>query len=761
MQERKIRPELVPIGLGIIAALFSFVSWGAVQWVKFIAPHYAPGEETRVIFGGIPPWLKAIFYVSIAAFFVACGWLFSIRTRNWARGAGERRSGRARARLEELGRGMRMQTLLRDRGAGLMHALIFYGFLVLFIGTVTIEIDDFLPTKWKFLEGDTYLAYSFVLELAGLALLGGVCWAFYRRYVAKVYRIRIKTKSDDAIILGVLFFIAASGFLVEALRIGAGEPKAYVAPFADFEKWSFVGYGLAKVLSGVFGSGGWWYTAHAWSWVIHFAGFAAFLIILPTTKMRHMITSPMNMYLSPRERPRGAMRPMPNLMETEIESFGAANVDEFTWKQLFDTDACTMCGRCTSVCPAHNTGKPLDPREIVLKVGETMALSSGLSGGDGDGDTGGDAGRTSVPMTPPVSLDKEITISSSSVFERITAEEVFSCVTCRACDETCPVDIEIVDKILDMRRYLTLMESDFPTELGNAYRGMENAGNPWGMGQHERAAWTDKLDFEVPIVGENTDADHEYLWWVGCAGSFDDRNVHVSRAIATLLHEAGVDYAILGPQEMCTGDPARRSGNEYVFQMLAMQNIETMNELGVRKVITQCPHCFNTLKNEYPQLGGNYEVVHHSELLESLVDEGRLDLAGQVDARVTYHDSCYLGRYNDVFAAPRRILGRIGGVEVVEMPRNGTGSFCCGAGGARMFMEERTGKKIQIERTEEAVGTGADTIATACPFCYVMLDDGIKETGHEESHRVADVSVLMAEALERRMAAAAESASEG
>jgi len=746
VNKSKFRPEMVPIALGVIAALFGFFSYAVTQWVSFVQPVYHHGEQTRVIFGQIPLWLKTTFYVSIAAFFLACGWFFAIRTRNWARGGGERRSGRIRERLENLGRGMRMQTLLRDRGAGLMHVCIFYGFLILFIGTVTIEIDDFLPTRFKFLHGNVYLAYSFILELAGLALLFGLAWAFYRRYVSKVYRIRIKTKPEDAVMLGILAFIALSGFLAEALRIGAGNPEIGAGPFPPFEKWSFVGYSLGKVISGIFGGGSWWVMAYRWSWVLHFAAFCAFLIILPTTKMRHMITSPMNMYLAPRERPKGAMRPMPNLMEAEIETIGSSLVEEFTWKQLFDTDACTMCGRCTSVCPAHNTGKPLDPREIVLKVGEVMALSSGL---DADGE------RHSPPMTPPVGVVPEITVSSANVFERITSEEIWSCVTCRACDETCPVNIEIVDKILDMRRYLSLMESDFPSELGNAYRGMENAGNPWGMGQHERAAWTDKLDFEVPIVGENTDADHEYLWWVGCAGSFDDRNVAVSRSIATLFHEAGVDYAILGPQEMCNGDPARRSGNEYVFQMLALQNIETMNELGVKKIVAQCPHCFNTLKNEYPQLGGNYEVIHHTQLLEELLDEGQLTLQGEIDAKVTYHDSCYLGRQNDIFAAPRRVLGKIAGLDVVEMPRNGVGSFCCGAGGARMWMEERTGKKIQIERTEEAVETGADTIATACPFCYVMLDDGVKETGHEESHRVTDVAVLMAEALESRMAEAA------
>jgi Fe-S oxidoreductase len=459
--------------------------------------------------------------------------------------------------------------------------------------------------------------------------------------------------------------------------------------------------------------------------------FIAFLVILPTTMLRHMITSPMNMFWRDKDRPKGAMKPMPNLMETELESFGAYQIADFTWKQLFDTDACTMCGRCTSVCPAHATGKPLDPREIVLKVGEVM-------------------NATAEPRTtPPIGVVDGITIDADSVFERITSTELWACTTCKACDEICPVNIEILDKILDMRRYLSLMESDFPASLGNVYRSMENSANVYGMNQGDRGDWAGDLEGIEIIEPGSSSGPHEYLMWVGCAGSFDDRNKKTSRALAKLLQRADIDFAILGPSELCTGDSARRSGNEYIFQMLAMQNIEVLDGAGVTKIITQCPHCFNTLKNEYPQLGGNYEVIHHSQFLAQLIDEGRLSMAGaSLAERVTYHDSCYLGRHNDVYMAPRNVIGSLKGIDIVEMPRNGTKGMCCGAGGARMWMEESIGKKVNDERAQEALATGATRVAVACPFCYVMMDDGVKGAGKGDDVVVQDLAEMLLEAME-------------
>ncbi len=716
------------LAVGVLAALGALASG--------IAPQLTGWEEespiSRHVFGNIPTAMEAAFYLTVAAalFFVSV--LVSQRVANYERGKPDNRrttKKNVHRRMRDFRAGVWMKTLLRDPSAGVMHSCIYFGFLVLFLATVILEIDHQLPDAVKFLHGRTYQAYALTADVFGVIFVIGIVWAIVRRYLQRPYRIRIKTKAEDAWVLGTFLLIGLSGFVLEGFRIAvAGRP--------DFEKWSVVGWPI----SGLFDS---WSlntleVTHRWFWGLHFAAFLVFLVLLPTTKLRHMVTSPMNMYLRDRERPKGAMREMPNLMETELDTFGAVTVEDFTWKQLFDTDACTICGRCTSVCPAHATGKPLDPREIVLKVGEVMAATG------------------SPVVSPPVGVDADITVSANSMFERITSEELWACTSCKACDEICPVNIEILDKILDMRRYLTLMESDFPAELGNAYRSMENSSNPWGMNQGERADWADGLDASVPIIDPSGTLDHEYLYWVGCAGSFDDRNKKVTVAVAKLLQRAGIDFAILGPSELCTGDPARRSGNEYIFQMLAMQNVETLNGLGVRKIVTQCPHCFNTLKNEYPQLGGHYEVVHHSELLSQLVTTGALSLAGAtLDERVVFHDSCYLGRHNDVYMAPRKVIGAIGGIEVVEMPRNGTRSMCCGAGGARMWMEERIGKKVNIERTEEALSTNPDRIAVACPFCYVMLDDGVKEKGADETVKVQDISMVLLEAIEAGERAAA------
>jgi len=720
VRRRLPKPHQIVIAAGVLVALGTAASGILPEFTGW----HDPSPMRREVFGDIPTPIYVAFYVLMPFALFAVAWLAAMRVRNYERGRPDDRSTtrrNAHRRMRDFRSGVWMQTLLRDPAAGLMHSFLYFGFLGLFAATIILELDHQLPDSLTFLHGGTYQGYSFASDLAGVLFMIGVVWAIVRRYVQRPYRIRIKTKPEDAVILSTFFVLGVTGFLAEAFRIAlAGRPS--------FEVWSWVGWPMSSWFDSM--SAGALRDAHRWTWVVHVVSFVGFLVILPTTKLRHMFTSPMNMYLRDRERPKGAMRPMPNLMETELDTFGASTVEDFTWKQLLDTDACTVCGRCTAVCPAHATGKPLDPREIVLKTGEVMAATG------------------SPVVSPPVGTEPEITIGADSLFERITAEELWACTSCKACDEICPVNIEILDKILDMRRYLSLMESNFPTELGNTYRSMENSSNPYGMNQGERADWAKDLE-GVTIIDGSGPFDHEYLYFVGCAGSFDDRNKKTSRAFAKLMQRAGVDFAILGPGELCNGDPARRSGNEYIFQMLAMQNIETLNSLGVKKIVTQCPHCFNTLSNEYPQLDGHYEVMHHSVFLDQLIESGQLSLDGaSLHEKVTYHDACYLGRHNDVYLPPRKVVGSLGGIELVEMPRNGTKSFCCGAGGARMWMEEHVGKKVNIERVEEALATGAERIALACPFCYVMFDDGVKEKQRDEDVKVQDIAEILLEAIE-------------
>ncbi|MGH1488730.1 MAG: heterodisulfide reductase-related iron-sulfur binding cluster [Acidimicrobiales bacterium] len=725
-----IKANQLWLGVGLAMAILTVLSGIAAYVFNF----HDDSEIQRELFENIPGAWKLAFYTVIPILILWGSVQLSYRVKNWERGAPDRRTTNRKnlkKRLGDFRSGVYMQTLMREPGAGIMHSLIYFNFIILLAVTTVLEINHQVPEDLKFLHGGVYKAYAMIGDLAGLGFLLGMGIAIVRRYGPKAwrpYRIAVKSRPEHAVILGVLTSIGVTGFGAEAYRIALQDSP-------EFEKWSVVGYPLAQLVDGSGNLSGW----HQFWWAAHVLSFCAFLAIIPGTMLRHMFTSPLNMYLSDRDRPKGAMKPLPDLDSTELESFGASTIESFTWKQLMDTDACTMCGRCTSVCPANATGKPLDPREIVLKTGEVMA-------------------RTGDPaVSPPIGVDAEIEVPSNWVFDRITSEEVWACTSCKACDEICPVNIEILDKILDMRRYLTLMESNFPTELGSAFRAMENSSNPWAISQTTRTDWAKDLGVEViepddmrAQVEAGEAFSHEYLYWVGCAGSFDDKNQKVSQAMAKLMRRADIDFAILGPAELCTGDPARRSGNEYIFQMLAKQNVETLNGIGVKKIVTQCPHCFNTLQNEYPQLGGNYEVVHHSQFLEWLIDQGKLDVSeATLDERIVYHDSCYLGRHNDVYMSPRNVIGSLKGIQIIEAGRNGTQGMCCGAGGARMWMEENVGTKVNDERSQELLDTGASRIATACPFCYVMMDDGVKGHGVEEDEvRVADIAMHLLEAIE-------------
>jgi Fe-S oxidoreductase len=457
----------------------------------------------------------------------------------------------------------------------------------------------------------------------------------------------------------------------------------------------------------------------------------------------------------------GALRPMTSggepldfeQADPEVDQFGVAAVEQFTWKGLLDFTTCTECGRCQDQCPAWNTGKPLSPKLVVLSLRDhAYAKAPYLLAGGGKTPTGDEKGTpeqlAGIPASALAESQRPL-VGGAEAAGIIDPDALWACTTCGACVEQCPVDIEHVDHIVDMRRYQVMIESSFPPEAGAMLRNLENKGNPWGTPSGSREDWTKGLDFEVPRVSDG--AGFEYLFWVGCAGALEDRAKKTTRAVATLLHQAGVSFAVLGEGETCTGDPARRIGNEFLFQMLAQQNVETLNETfgdrpaERRKIVATCPHCFNTLGNEYGQLGGDYRVVHHTQLLAELVATGALTPIRPVDGGLTWHDPCYLGRHNQVYTPPRELLGAVGPVS--EMPRNSERSFCCGAGGARMWMEERIGKRINTERVEEALATGASTIAVGCPFCFTMLGDGVtgkQATGEAgEQVEVVDVATVL------------------
>jgi len=501
------------------------------------------------------------------------------------------------------------------------------------------------------------------------------------------------------------------------LEPGTHGPRAVlmVSPWAfasHFVAWLLapLGYGVNSVLEVIFV-------------LANIAVITGFLVFVAYSKHLHIFLAPVNVGVSRRPRALGALDKTPDMdMEhvSEDTVFGVGHVEDFTWKQMLDFATCTECGRCQSVCPAWTTGKPLSPKLLIMGLRENMFASADrlLSR----------SGTSDVATLVPTTIDPDV---------------LWSCTTCGACVEQCPVDIEHVDAIIDMRRYEVLMESRFPPEAALLLRNLENQGDPWGLGSAKRSDWLSSLDFEVRVIDGVIPPDVEYLYWVGCTGALDERARKTVASTARVLHRAGVNFAVLGPRETCSGDPARRMGNEYLFQELAKTNIATLNEVGATKIVASCAHCFNTIKNEYPELGGNYEVIHHSELLSHLLESGRLVPGESYSAKVTLHDPCYLGRHNRVFEEPRAVLDAVPGTTNVEMPRNRETSFCCGAGGARMWMEENIGKRVNAERIQEALATGADVVGTACPFCMIMLDDAVKGEGRADDVTVLDISQVI------------------
>jgi Fe-S oxidoreductase len=619
------------------------------------------------------------------------------------------RSGKAVERFDDVPLRMRAEAeivlgqrkLLQRLVPGAMHALIFWGFLVL-LPTVLIAligaVDRETTLPWLGRQG----RFAYLVDLFCVLVLVGVVSAFLIRKAQRPERFRGSHLGEADLILALIAGIVTTLVLWHASRIALGLnewPEGW-SPISNRVSERFGGGETTRVLERVF----------VWA---HVSIILGFLVYLPYSKHLHIFTAAVNVFFG-RTKARGRLEPLrfdDDIPESELR-FGVGTVADLTWKQMIDAFSCTECGRCQDACPAWATGKILSPKLLIMGVRDQLFAegASALAGGE---------------LSPVVG-------------NGVPEEMIWDCVTCGACIRECPVEIEHIDHIVDLRRQLVMVDSRFPVEAGSMLRDVERGGNPWGKPQAERAAWADGLGVRVLEPG---DSPPEVLYWVGCAASFDERARIGAESTVKLLQAAGVDFAILGPRESCTGDPARRMGNEYVFQSFAVQNVATLNEAGVTKIVASCPHCFNTLGSEYADFGGSYEVVHHTELLAELVREGRLTPAAGA-SEITYHDSCYLARHNDVRTQPRELVAAVG--TPVEMERSGTRTFCCGAGGAHMWMEER-GRAINEERVREAAETGAGTLAVACPFCTVMLDDGVRASGHDL--RVADVATLLAESL--------------
>jgi Fe-S oxidoreductase len=671
--------------------------------------------------------------------------------------------------------------LLKWSVAGVAHFLTFWGFVIL--GLTIIEAwgalfdrNFHIPLigRWQIVGfGEDLVAVGVLVGLATFAVLRLRNAPARQQRASRFYGSHTRAAW---VILGMITLVVVTLLLYRGAQVNTG-----VFPFGQ-SKWAFASYAVSKLFSGLSTD------ANEAIETVFLLGNVAvilgFLVLVVYSKHLHIALAPINVATKRLPKGLGALLPMesggkPINFEDpgEDDVFGRGKVEDFTWKGMLDFATCTECGRCQDQCPAWNTGKPLSPKLVIMDLRDHLfakapyLLSNGDSPHGTDAavaktgvDEGGDesshhvpeSGFGRVPEAGAAQAARPLvgTLDEGGV---IDPDVLWSCTTCGACVEQCPVDIEHVDHIVDMRRYQVLIESAFPSEAGVMLRNIENNGNPWGLSPRVRDEWTEGLGFEVRRIsaGQTIPDDVEWLFWVGCAGALEDRSKRVTRAFAELLNTAGVSFAILGSGETCTGDPARRLGNEFLFQMQATQNVETLNSAGVKKIVATCPHCFNTLANEYPQNGGNYEVVHHTQLLGRLVEEGKLVPVQPIDSLVTYHDPCYLGRHNEVYTPPREVLGAVPGLRSQEMHRCKERGFCCGAGGARMWMEERIGKRINVERVDEALSLDPDVVSTACPYCMVMLSDAVTSKKQDGTAR-EDVEVLdVAQLLQRSLAAPA------
>jgi Fe-S oxidoreductase len=690
----------------------------------------------------------------------------------------EGRTDNIRKRLEDqVAEVLGQRKLLKWSAPGLAHFFTFWGFVILGItiveafGALVLSQDFAFPifghAQWL----------GFIEDFFAVAVLLAIIWFAINRVVnapdrkSRASRFYGSHTGPAWVILGMISLVVVTLLLYRGAQYNTGH-----FPFGH-SKWAFASYLVGKAL----GTGAYNQGVETFFLLAQMAVIFGFTIIVTYSKHLHIATAPLNVLTKREPDGLGALLPVTddagkpidfsdveNLSEDTV--FGKGKIEDFTWKGYLDFSTCTECGRCQSQCPAWNTGKPLSPKLVIMDLRDHLfAKAPYIIGGTEVPDNasvpsfeGGEhghhvpeAGYPRIEGPTPAQAVRPL-VGTAEQGGVIDPDVLWSCTTCGACVEQCPVDIEHIDHIVDMRRYQVLIESAFPSEAGAMLRNIENKGNPWGMSDKGRDEWVSELSFEVRRANPGTklDADIEYLFWVGCAGALEDRSRKVTVAFCELLHTAGVEFAVLGSGETCTGDPARRLGNEFLFQMQGMQNVETLNSITRAeplKIVATCPHCFNTLANEYPQLGGHYEVVHHTQLLGRLVEEGRLVPVEPVDKNVTYHDPCYLGRHNKVYTPPREVLGAIPALKSKEMHRCKERGFCCGAGGARFWMEEKIGKRINVERTEEALGLDPDLISTACPFCMVMLSDAVTQKVAEgtarEGVKVLDVAQILHQSL--------------
>ncbi|WP_301170346.1 (Fe-S)-binding protein [Brevibacillus nitrificans] len=633
--------------------------------------------------------------------------------------------------------------LLKDKKSGVMHVVMFYGFIILQFGAIELVIKG-LSKGFELPFGSAHKYFSLMQEITTFLILAAVGYAFYRRYIEKLKRLKRGFKSG--IVLLLISSLMASVLLSLAFeQIWLGHEPSGFAPISSVLASLFSAIGVGTTAGAVLFYIFWW--AH----LIILLGFAVYV---PQSKHAHLLFAPVNVWFKKLDPP-GKLSSI-NFEDETQEVFGVGKIEDFTQTQLIDLYACVECGRCTNMCPASGTGKMLSPMDLITKMRDHLtekgaAVTSRTPWMPSFAFANTQANQIAMQASEVAATAEGAT--AAAVYEKnligdvITEQELWACTTCRNCEDQCPVMNEHVDKIIDMRRYLVMTEGSMPAEAQRALNNIERQGNPWGINRKDRMKWIEGLngEYEVPTVKQVEE--FEYLFWVGSMGSFDLRSQKISQAFVKLMHEAGVKFAILGNEEKNSGDTARRIGNEFLFQQLAQENIGLFEAYDVKKIVTCDPHAFNTFKNEYPEFGLQAEVYHHSELLAQWVKEGRLKPTKEVNERITYHDSCYLGRYNEIYDKPRVILEAIPGVEVLEMKRSGCDSMCCGAGGGLMWMEEHEGSRVNVTRTEQALEVNPTAIASACPYCLTMMNDGVKTKEKEDEVKTRDVAEILADAI--------------